>query len=101
MSMCSCWEAATRSLRTQRATATIPVVMANSVDPVGSGYIASLARPGGNITGLASSSDDSTPKQLELLLRAAPKTGRVGIGVNPETPAHLAILNIAQASVQS
>jgi putative tryptophan/tyrosine transport system substrate-binding protein len=85
----------------QRATATIPVVMANSVDPVGSGYIASLARPGGNITGLASSSDDSTPKQLELLLRAAPKTGRVGIAVNPETPAHLAILNIAQASVQS
>jgi putative ABC transport system substrate-binding protein len=85
----------------QRATATIPIVMGNCIDPVGSGFIASLARPGGNITGLATSSDDTTPKQLELLLRAAPKVTRVGILVNPETPVHLAILKIAQASTES
>jgi putative ABC transport system substrate-binding protein len=85
----------------QRATATVPVVMGSSVDPVGSGYVASLARPGRNITGLATSSDDTTPKQLELLLTAAPKVTRVGIAVNPETPIHLAILKIAQASTET
>jgi putative ABC transport system substrate-binding protein len=85
----------------QRATATIPIVMGSSIDPVGSGYVASLARPGANITGLANSSDDTTPKQLELLLTAAPKVTRVGIAVNPDTPVHLAILKIAQASAES
>jgi putative tryptophan/tyrosine transport system substrate-binding protein len=85
----------------QRATATIPIVMGSSIDPVGSGYVASLALPGGNITGLANSSNDTTPKQLELLLTAAPKVKRVGIAVNPETPVHLAILKIAQASAES
>jgi putative tryptophan/tyrosine transport system substrate-binding protein len=88
-------------LAAKRATATIPVVMGSSIDPVGSGYVASLARPGGNITGLASSSDDTTPKKLELLLKAAPNVTRVGILVNPETPVHLAILKIAQASTES
>jgi putative tryptophan/tyrosine transport system substrate-binding protein len=85
----------------RQATTTIPIVMGTSTDPVGMGYVASLARPGGNITGLAGSSDDTTPKQLELLLRAAPKVTRVGILVNPETPTHPAILKIAQASAES
>ncbi len=48
----------------QRATPTIPIVMAYSTDPVGNGFVASLARPGGNTTGLASSGDDSAPKQV-------------------------------------
>ena len=51
----------------QQATSTIPIVMAYSIDPVGNHFVASLARPGGNITGLAGSSDDTAPKQLELL----------------------------------
>jgi ABC-type uncharacterized transport system substrate-binding protein len=85
----------------QRATATIPIVMGSSIDPVGSGYVASLARPGGNITGLANSTDDTTPKQLELLLTAAPKVTHVGIAVNPDSPVHLEILKIAQASAES
>src|SRR5262249_6776112 len=49
----------------QRATSTIPIVMAYSTDPVGNGLVASLVHPGGNITGLAGSSDDSSPKQLD------------------------------------
>jgi putative tryptophan/tyrosine transport system substrate-binding protein len=73
----------------QRATVTIPIVMGSSIDPVGSGYVASLAHPGGNITGLANSSDDTTPKQLELLLTAAPNVTRVGIAVNPAAPVTL------------
>ena len=62
----------------QQATATIPIVAAYSTDPVGNGLVASLAHPGGNITGLVSSSDDTSPKQLELLITVAPGTSRVG-----------------------
>ncbi len=51
----------------QQATTTIPIVMVYSTDPVKNGFVASLAHPGGNITGLAGSSDDTAPKQLELL----------------------------------
>jgi putative tryptophan/tyrosine transport system substrate-binding protein len=85
----------------RRATTTIPIVMGISTDPVGMGFVTSLARPGGNVTGLASSSDDSTPKQLDLLLKVAPKVTRVGIAVNPETPSHLAVLKIAQGLAES
>ena len=60
----------------QRATTTIPVVMAYSTDPVGNGLVASLVHPGGNITGLAGSSDDSSPKQLELLTTIVPNDSR-------------------------
>jgi len=71
----------------KQATATIPVVMATSRDPVGSGFIASLARPGGNITGM---SGDPTPevqsKRLELLKEMAPRTTRVALLWNPLPP---------------
>jgi putative tryptophan/tyrosine transport system substrate-binding protein len=70
-----------------QATTTIPVVMATSRDPVGSGFIASLARPGGNITGL---SGDPTPevqsKRLELLKEAVPRASRVALLWNPRSP---------------
>ena len=75
----------------RQATATIPVVMGVSRDPVGSGFIASLARPGGNITGLA---NDPAPeimgKNLELLKEAAPRVSRVAFLWNP-VPAGAAI----------
>ena len=71
----------------KQATATIPVVMAVSRDPVGAGFIASLARPGGNITGLA---NDPNPeiigKNLELLKEAAPRVSRVAFLWNPVPP---------------
>lgn len=70
----------------KRATASIPIVLAYSVDPVGNGFVDSLARPGGNITGLASSSDDSSPKRLELLTAMVPNLRRVGIVWNPDSP---------------
>ena len=71
----------------KQATATIPVVMASSRDPVGAGFITSLARPGGNITGLA---NDPAPeilgKNLEFLKEAVPRTSRVALLWNPVTP---------------
>jgi putative tryptophan/tyrosine transport system substrate-binding protein len=51
----------------QRATTTVPIVLAYSTDPVDNGLVASFAHPGGNITGLSGASDDTSPKQLELL----------------------------------
>jgi putative ABC transport system substrate-binding protein len=71
----------------KRATGTIPVVMATSRDPVGSGFAASLARPGGNITGLTG---DPTPevqgKRLELLKEAVPRASRIALLWNPLPP---------------
>jgi putative ABC transport system substrate-binding protein len=61
-------------------------MMGYSVDPVGNGFVASLARPGGNITGLSSSQDDATPKQVELLTITVPNLLRVGLLANPDSP---------------
>jgi putative ABC transport system substrate-binding protein len=65
--------------------ATIPIVMGYSIDPVGSRPVASLARPGGNVTGLAGSTEDTSPKQLELLKAVVPNLSRVGVLLNPES----------------
>ena len=74
----------------QKATTTIPIVMATTGDPVGSGFVKSLARPGGNITGLSNLSSDIGTKHLELLLGMVPKLSRVAVLVNPANPAHRA-----------
>jgi putative ABC transport system substrate-binding protein len=66
------------SLPAKRATSTIPMVMATSTDPVGQGLIASLARPGGNITGNSGLSPELGTKRLEILKDAVPKLVRVG-----------------------
>ena len=84
----------------QRATNTIPIVMAYSTDPVGNGIVASLAHPGGNITGLAGSSDDSSPKQLELLTTVIPNVLRIGLLGNPDTEAYSSVLKRAQVAAQ-
>jgi hypothetical protein len=80
----------------QQATSTIPIVMGYSVDPVGSGFVASLARPGGNTTGLASSLDESVPKQMELLVAAVPGLARIGLISNPGNR-HASALSAAEA----
>jgi putative tryptophan/tyrosine transport system substrate-binding protein len=67
------------ALAAKKATTTIPVVMANPGDPVGAGLVASLARPGGNVTGLASLSNELITKRLEILKDAIPKLARVGL----------------------
>jgi putative ABC transport system substrate-binding protein len=63
----------------KQATSTIPIVMAFDDDPVGSNFVASLARPGGNITGLSTLSPEISGKQLELLKEIAPNLSRVGV----------------------
>jgi putative ABC transport system substrate-binding protein len=84
----------------QRATTTIPIVMAYSTDPVGNGLVASLVRPGGNITGLSGSSDDSSPKQLELLTTIVPNVSRIGLLGNPDTETYSSVLKRAQGAAQ-
>ena len=84
----------------KKATDTIPIVMLNTGDPVGLGLVASLARPGGNVTGLSYSVGLETfGKGLELLKEAVPDLHRVAVLSNPANPAHaLAIKNIEIAA---
>jgi putative ABC transport system substrate-binding protein len=84
----------------QRATTTIPIVMAYSTDPVGNGLVASLAQPGGNITGLTGSSDDSSPKQLELLTMVVPNASHIGLLGNPDTETFSSVLKRVQDAAQ-
>jgi putative ABC transport system substrate-binding protein len=67
----------------KNATSTIPIVMTNSVDPVGAGLVASLARPGGNITGNSGLSPELITKMLEILKDALPRLSRVGLLRSP------------------
>jgi putative tryptophan/tyrosine transport system substrate-binding protein len=72
----------------KQATATIPIVMTFDSDPVGSGFIVSLARPGGNITGLSALSPELSGKQLELLKEIIPKLSRIAVLGNSNEPAN-------------
>jgi putative ABC transport system substrate-binding protein len=85
----------------QQATSTIPIVLAFSTDPVGNGFVANLAHPGGNITGLATSQDDTAPKQLELLGKAAPNLSRVGVLMNPASPNVMSVMKGAEAAAHN
>src|SRR2546425_6552666 len=68
----------------KRETRTIPIVMTFSTDPVGTGFVASLARPGGNVTGLSNISPELSGKRLELLREAVPGPSRVAFLWNPD-----------------
>src|SRR5712691_7647521 len=81
----------------QRATSTIPIVMAEAGDPVRTGLVASLARPGGNITGLSVMDPDLTGKQLQPLKEAAPKLARVAVPYHPTFAANVLNMEEAQA----
>jgi putative tryptophan/tyrosine transport system substrate-binding protein len=70
-------------------------------DPVGSGLVASLARPGGNVTGLTVMSPDLAGKQLQLLKEVVPKVSRVALLRNPDNPAGTAMLREAEAAAQA
>ena len=72
----------------KNATKTIPIVMINVGDPVGTGLVASLAHPGGNVTGLSNLYEDLGGKQLELLKEAFPKISRVAVLWDPANAAH-------------
>jgi putative tryptophan/tyrosine transport system substrate-binding protein len=73
---------------TRQATKTIPIVFATHADPVGLGHVASLARPGGNITGLTTILTDLVAKELEGLKEAVPQATRIGVLFSPTAPSH-------------
>ena len=72
----------------RRATKTIPIVFAAHADPVGVGHVASLARPGGNITGMSMLLTELAAKELEILKEVVPHAMRVGVLWNPTVPTH-------------
>jgi ABC-type uncharacterized transport system substrate-binding protein len=80
----------------KQATRTIPIVMAFSGDPVGTGIVASLAKPGGNITGLSDIGPEISGKQLELLKEAFPTISRVAFFLNPSNQGNRLRLKVAE-----
>ncbi len=86
----------------KQATSTIPIVMVYVSDPVGDGFVASLARPGGNITGMTfGAGREITGKHLELLKEAVPKLSRVAVLLNPDSPESAVFLRETQAAAQA
>jgi putative tryptophan/tyrosine transport system substrate-binding protein len=85
----------------QKATTTIPIVIATAGDPVGAGFAKSLARPGGNITGLSDLNSDLGSKLLDLLVSALPRLAHVGVMTNPGNSAHETILLSIRAAARS
>ena len=85
----------------KRATATIPIVMMNTPDPVQLGLVASLARPGGNITGLTTLTVDLSIKQLQFLKEAIPQASRVALLWSHENPWHAVAVKALQTSSES
>ena len=90
---------ATAALRQQ--TQTIPIVMANGTDPVGTGFVASLARPGGNVTGLSALSPELSGKRLGLLREVVPGLSRVAIIWNPDVRGALFDYKETEAAARS
>ena len=83
------------------ATSTIPIVMINDPDPVGTGFVASLAHPGGNITGLSTLSPQLSGKRLELLKEIIPKLSRVAVFGNSNNPGNADTLKELEAAAQA
>ena len=85
----------------KQATETIPIVMAAVADPVAAGFVASLARPGGNITGLSLMLSELVGKQLELLKEVLPKVSRVALLGNPANPNYAPLVQQAQDAARA
>src|SRR5215467_8125020 len=81
----------------KNATSVIPIVIGNAADPVGTGLVASLARPGGNITGLSDFNLGLVTKRLELLKQMIPTASRVAVLLNPANPTNPPQVNELQA----
>ena len=88
------------TIAARRATLTIPIVMASVGDPVGSGFIASLARPGGNITGLTNIAVELSGKLMELFAELVPGMKRVGVVRNPNNPGTPVLLRETEDAVR-
>ena len=85
----------------RRATSTIPIVMATAGDPVGIGLVASLARPGGNVTGNSILGPDLAGKRLELLKEIVPGASRIAVLSNPTNPTHALFVRETQAAAKT
>src|SRR5262249_23888448 len=85
----------------QQTNRSVPIVFANVVDPVGAGYVATLARPGGNTTGFASMEFGLSAKLLELLKQIAPRAARVAVVRNPANPVEVAQFGAIEAVAPS
>jgi putative tryptophan/tyrosine transport system substrate-binding protein len=85
----------------QQETRTIPIVFVSGGDPVGSGYVASMAQPGGNITGFANWENTIAGKWVEALHEIAPQVSRVGFILHPETPGTVEQFRVAKAAAPS
>jgi putative ABC transport system substrate-binding protein len=83
------------------ATATIPIVFSSGGDPVAIGLVASLARPGGNVTGVTHLSSNLEAKRLGLLREIVPKATTIGILLNPDTPTAVSQLSDLQAAART
>jgi putative ABC transport system substrate-binding protein len=82
----------------RRATNTIPIVFAQHADPVGLGHVASLSRPGGNITGISMLLTEISVKELEILKETLPEAARIGVLWNPTTPSHPTAVKAVEAA---
>jgi putative ABC transport system substrate-binding protein len=89
------------SLAAKQATRTIPIVMAQLADPVGAGLVASLGRPGGNVTGLTTQDADLSGKRLEMLLEVVPKVSRFAVLIDETSPGSMLIARGTQVAAQS
>jgi putative tryptophan/tyrosine transport system substrate-binding protein len=85
----------------KRATRTVPIVFTQVYDPVGSGFVASLTRPGGNITGFTLGEFSMGGKILEVLKEVAPQVSRVAVILNLEQPPHVAMWRSIEATAPS
>jgi putative ABC transport system substrate-binding protein len=85
----------------RQATQTIPVVMAMVGDPVGAGFVTSLSKPGGNITGLSNMAEGISAKWVGLLKEAAPETRRIGVFWDPKNVAHAGMMEAIQEACRT
>jgi putative ABC transport system substrate-binding protein len=92
--------AAQNAIAAKAASATIPIVMVGVGDPIGSGLVASLARPGGNVTGTSFLTSAMVGKQLEILMQIVPQARRLAVLVNPTNPGMGLLLEQAKAATQ-
>jgi len=93
-------EATTAIAAAQRATSTIPIVMSPATDPVGSGFVKSFTRPGGNITGIANMFADLTAKTLDIIRLLFPKVRKIGV-LTSNNPVHPAMLEAATRAAEA
>jgi putative ABC transport system substrate-binding protein len=85
----------------QHATRTIPIVMLGITDPVAQGFVASLAHPGGNITGMSNLNEGLVSKRLELLKEIVPQSARIAVLTNPANPLHASWMNDLTMTAQA